>query len=183
MINRRIARRYTTALYEIGAEAKSLDKMQTDFSLIRKTIESSKDLQVFLKSPIINSEKKSAVLTDLFKGNIGDTADKLIELLCEKHRESFLHDIAVDFEDVINEHKGISEVKITTAIEINEDEKKNLVESLKKRLGKDLLPSFTVDTEIKGGFIAQVKDTIIDASIRHQLDNLRKQLTSGSFNN
>lgn len=182
-MNRKIARRYTTALYELGSELNSLPAFQKDFTLIKETINASKELRQFLASPVIKSAKKNDVLQEIFKSKIGEIPLKLISILSDKSRENYLYDISVDFENLINEKKGIAKVNIKTAVEISEKEKDNLTESLKKRMKMELIPSFEIDKEIKGGFIAQVNDTIIDASIRHQLDLLRKQFTDGSYNN
>ena len=180
MINKKIARRYTLALWEIAKDDNITDQVLQDFKLIRNTIDSSRELLVMLRSPIVNLKKKLDILTAIFEKRVKGLTMKLISVLTEKNRESSLYDISVDFENLVNEKKGIAKAKITTAIELSDKEKNNLIAKLKEYAGKDLIPVFTVDKEIKGGFIAQVSDTIIDASIKRQLELLREELQKGS---
>jgi len=180
MINKKIARRYTLALWEISKDDNITEQVLLDFKLIRNTIDSSRELLVMLRSPVVNSKKKLAVLTAVFEKRATGLTMKLISVLTEKNRESSLYDISIDFENLVNEKKGIAKAKITTAIDLSDKEKNNLIAKLKEYAGKDLIPAFTVDKEIKGGFIAQVSDTIIDASIKRQLELLKEQFMKGS---
>ena len=183
MINRKAARRYTTALFQIAEETKITDKIKQDFLEIMRTIEDSTDMKLFLSTPIINAEKKSRVISAIFKDKINDLTIKFLQILCKKNRESILYDICVDFADLLNEERGIVEAKIKTAVEITGQNKKNLTAKLKSYTGKEVNASFSVDPSIKGGFIAKIQDTIIDASIKRQLELLREKFMEGSFNN
>jgi len=183
MINRKAARRYTTALYDIAEETKSTDKIKQDFEAVKTTIENSSDLRLFLSTPIINCEQKSKVIGEVFKGQVTDLTKKFLQLLCKKNRENLLYDISVDFLDLLNEERNILEATVKTAVEISSGNKKELVEKLKSYTGKEVDAAFEVDPSIKGGFIAKIQDTIIDASIKRQLELLREKFMAGTFNN
>jgi F-type H+-transporting ATPase subunit delta len=83
----------------------------------------------------------------------------------------------------VNEKQGLVLAKVKTAIDITDSEKKALIDKLKQYTGKDIKATFTIDPAIKGGFIANVDDKIIDASIIRQLELLKEKFMSGSFNN
>ncbi|MGH2575033.1 MAG: ATP synthase F1 subunit delta [Ignavibacteria bacterium] len=181
MINRKSARRYSKALFEVAEDSKILDLVQKDFTDIKKSIEKSRELLVFLQSPIINPEKKYQIVELIFKGKVNEISLKFLEIVSSKKRENILYDICVDFLDYINEKKGIVEAKIKTVIDISEKDKITLINKLKQYTGREIKPKFTVDKTIKGGFVAQIHDTIIDASIRRQLEILGEQFRKGSF--
>lgn len=181
MLNKKIARRYALALYGASEHAGSTSKVQKDFFNLKKTIEDSRELRLFLQTPIINSEKKSNVIEKLFSRKVNILTLKLLKLLCEKNRENFLYDITLDFLRLINEKKGLAEANVKTAIELSQKEKKLLTEKLRSYTGKSILASFSIDKSIKGGFVAQIEDTIIDASIIKQLELLHKQFKNASF--
>lgn len=181
MINRKVARRYTLALYEIGQEQNALDKLKEDFLNIKKSIESSEELKLFLSTPIINAFKKESTIKELFTGKVSDITLLFLQILCRKRRENFLYDISVDFNDLLNEKRGIVIAKVKTAIQISDAEKTNLTAKLETYSGKKVEATYSVDPALKGGFIAQVDDTIIDASIRRQLELLYEQFKGGSF--
>lgn len=181
MINKKVARRYTLALWEIADQQGSVDKLKSDFLDIKKTIEGSHELKIFLSTPIINSVKKEKTLEAMFGSNIDKITLLFIKLLCQKGREKFLYDISIDFLNLLNEKQGIVIAKVKTAVEIGDKEKSSLASKLESYSGKKIQPEFSVDPQIKGGFVAQVDDTIIDASIKRQLELLYEQFREGSF--
>jgi F-type H+-transporting ATPase subunit delta len=183
MINKKVARRYTLALFEIAEEQKQIEKAKKDFQLIKDTIESSRELKIFLKTPIINSQKKKQTLEDIFAKKVSEITIKFLGILTAKGRENFLYDIASDFLSLSNEKSGIVEANIRTAVELNDKERKNLENKLAEYTGKKIAATFTLDKTIKGGFVAQVADTIIDASIKRQLELLYEQFKKGNFSN
>jgi F-type H+-transporting ATPase subunit delta len=183
MSNRKVARRYTLALYELSEELKLTQKVIKDFSDLIKSIKKSRELKLLLLTPIINSAKKEKILTALFKNKVHELTLKFIVLLTKKERENFLYDIANDFLDLVDEKQGIVKAKVKTAVKVPENYKKALTEKLSKYTGKEIRADFIVDSSIKGGFVAHVKDTILDASIQRQLELLREQFVKGSFNN
>jgi F-type H+-transporting ATPase subunit delta len=181
MINKKIARRYSLALYEIAVELKLSGKIKKDLVFIQNTIENSRELALFLSSPIIKPEKKQKILNLIFSKKINKLTIKFLNMLTEKNRERFLYDICSDFNELLNEKNNISEAKIKTAIKIDETEKKTLCKKLEAYTGKKINASYIVEPALKGGFVIQIDDTIIDASIARQLDLLNYQLKEGSF--
>jgi F-type H+-transporting ATPase subunit delta len=181
MINKKIARRYSLAIYEIAVGLKLAEKIKKDLLFVKNTIENSRELALFLRSPIINTDKKQKILALIFSKKISSLTIKFINMLTEKNRERFLYDICSDFHELMNEKNNISEAVIKTAVKINETEKKNLCKKLEAYTGKKIHAIYIVDPALKGGFVIQIDDTIIDASIARQLDLLNYQLRGGSF--
>ena len=183
MYNKKIARRYTASIYGPAEELKLTDAIRKDFILIKNTIESSRDLKLFLSSPVITTEKKKAVFKEIFNNKLNGLTFSFIELVFNKNRENLLYDISSDFLELFNERAGIIEAKIKTAVELSGDEKKNITGKLTQYTGKKIVASYTIDPDIKGGFVARIEDTIIDASIRRQLELLYENFKKGSFKN
>ena len=181
MSNKKVARRYTMALFELAEELKLTDKVINDFSDLIKSIEGSKELKLFLKSPIINSPAKGKALSEMFKGKFSDLTLKFVDILVKKEREDLLYDICKDFLDLVNLKRGIIKANVKTAISLGDKDKKILTEKLAQYTGKIIEANFIVDNSIKGGFVAQIDDKIIDASILRQLQILKEQFTKGSF--
>ncbi len=183
MSNRKVARRYTLALLELTEELKLTNKVVKDFSDLISSIEKSKQLALFLKTPIISSPRKGKVLDAMFKGKFSTLTLKFVDILVRKERENLLHDICRDFLDLVDEERGIIKAHIKTAVEMTNKEKKTLTDKIAGFTGKKVQADFSVDESIKGGFIAQVHDSIIDASIARQLQLLKEQFIRGSFAN
>jgi F-type H+-transporting ATPase subunit delta len=183
MASRKVARRYSKALFELTEELKLTDKVVKDFSDLKKTIDNSNELQLFLKTPVISSYRKGEVLGKMFKGKFQDLTFKFIILLTKKERENMLYAIAEDYLNLVDEKRGIVKVKINTASKIQDKDKKAIEDKLSKFMGKTIKASYDIDNAIIGGFVAKVSDTVIDASISRQLELLREQFIKGKFNN
>jgi F-type H+-transporting ATPase subunit delta len=67
-----------------------------------------------------------------------------------------------------------------SAIELSAELSASLIKAIAEKTGKTVLPEFSVDPTIKGGLIITIADTMIDASVRHQLNKLQVEL-SGSY--
>lgn len=183
MTNKKTARRYNIALYEIAAEKKSVDAVIADMESIRKTIAGSKELSNFIATPIVSQSKKAEVVKALFTGKVNELTLKFLDIVTNKNRINIINDIITDFLNLVNEKRGIVSAKIKTAVDISDKEKSAITEKLKTYTGKNITATYSVDPSIKGGFIAQIDDKIIDASITRQLELLREKFAQGNFNN
>ncbi len=182
MANLRIAKRYAKALFEIAEETKKLEKITNDVVFIDSLIRSSRELQLFLKSPIIKEDKKREVLKEIFSDSRVDPVTlKFIMLLVEKKREDILHDIVKVYQQIYDEKMSIVSAEVVTAVEVGERLKKKIEQKILELTGaKKVKASYRVDPSILGGIVIRVGDTVYDASIRRRIQLLREQLIYGS---
>lgn len=179
MADFRILHRYATSLLETALEKKNLDLITTDIRLLVGTLEGSRDLQLMLESPIVRPELKLSILKEVFSGKISKDTIDFIEFLVSKKRENLIGSIGNRFLELRDEHLGIANVIVTTSVEFSNEQKNVLQNKLEKILEKKVRLNFKTDAHLVGGFVAKVDDTLYDASIRHQLELLKKQfLTS-----
>ena len=52
-------------------------------------------------------------------------------------------------------------------------------ENFEKLLNKKIRFNFTIDPNVIGGFVAKVGDTVYDASLKNQLEILKKRFLKG----
>lgn len=182
MSSYRIASRYAKSLIDLAIEQGKLDRVVDDMSFFAQVAKLS-DVALLLKSPIINADKKGKVLDAIFTGKVDPLTHSFIEIILRKGRESLLGDIA---HEVINQSqviKGISIVDVVSAealpAETLEAIRLKLVDS--KLTNGNIQFRTSVDPSLIGGFIISFEDKLYDASVRHQLDLLRKQFTSKDY--
>lgn len=182
MANIRVAKRYAKALIEIAEELKKLDRITQDVQLIDSMIRSSRDLQLFLKSPIIREDKKREIIQEIFADSRVDPIIlKFILLLVEKKREDLLHDIVKVYQELYDEKVGAVTAEIVTAVELNSTEKRDVEKKVLELTGaKKVKAIYKVDPSIIGGIIIKIGDTVYDASIKRRIQLLREQLIYGS---
>ena len=176
-----VSTRYANALMESSQEKGTFESVFEDAKTIKQTLKISKELRHFLSNPTIKSSVKLDALKEIFSGKISDDMRSFLEFLVKKGRENILFDICSRFIDLCNEKLNQAEVTISSAVDLNENQKNELKNKLEGILNKKIIPTFEIDREIIGGFKARIEDTIIDASIQHQLSVLKKQLFEESY--
>ena len=178
----RVANRYAKSLFLLAREQGEVDRAVGDMSLIAETIENSHDLLVLLKSPVVRADKKQAVLDAVFKKSLGKTVQAFVEILVRKGREGILPGIARAFAIQFQKANNISEVYITSAIELTEAQKNEIKSYLSQQDAKQKYKLIeTIDEQIKGGIIVRIDDQQIDASVTRRLNDIEKELTTDDY--
>lgn len=182
MPNLRVAKRYAKALIEIAEELKKLDRITQDVQLIDSVIKNSRELQLFLKSPIIREDKKKEVIQEIFTDSRVDPIMlKFILLLIEKKREALLQDILSMYQELYNEKMGVVTAEVITAVEIDVNDKKKVEKKILEMTHAEKVRAiYKIDPSIVGGIVIKIGDTVYDASIRRKIQLLREQLIYGS---
>ncbi len=180
MTEKKVSLRYAKAIFEVAKEKNLLDQSYNDMILVKKMVDSSRELQVLLKSLIINKIKKTAVIDGLFKNSINELTFNFLNLLIDKQREALIVDIIIQFELLYNEEKNIQIVEITTANELSDILKQKIMAKLSDATGKIIQPHYSINKNIKGGLLIRMDNWVYDASITRQLEMLRHQLLLGA---
>jgi F-type H+-transporting ATPase subunit delta len=180
MSNLKVSHRYATSLIETAIEKNNLDKVSSDMILLTDALKDNKSLQLMLESPVIRSEVKNNILKEIFSSKFDTDSLNFLSFVIEKRREDLLDLIAIRFLELRDDHLGISRVKVTTAFKFSDNQIDKIKNKLEEILGKKIRLNLEVDESLVGGFIAKAGDTMYDASVRHQLELLKKQfLLSG----
>lgn len=167
--------RYSLALYEAAKNDKKLDTIAEDSNNLIGLLKSNKDLYLFFASPVIKHDKKIKIIEAIFKDKISRLSFEFIKLLIVHNREGLIVDTLEGFLDLKNESEGKIKAQVVTAVQFDDKEKKKIKEKIDGFTNKKSIPDFSKDESLIGGFTVQVKDTVLDASIKRQLENLRKK--------
>ncbi|MGB5287507.1 MAG: ATP synthase F1 subunit delta [Ignavibacteriaceae bacterium] len=181
MADFRVLHRYATSLLETAIEKNNLDVITTDMQLLVNTLMKNKQLELMLESPIIRPELKLKILKEIFGKQISKDSMDFIEFVISKKRENLIQSIGSRFLELRDEHLGIANVIVTAVSEFTNEQKNVLQSRLEKILGKKVRLNFITDINLVGGFIAKVGDTLYDASIKHQLERLKKKFLTGEL--
>ncbi len=170
----RIARRYAKALAEVLPDEK-LEKVLKEIEELLKVFD-EKALRYF-KSPVVPTEKKRALLEEVLKNfKISDELRKVLFLMVDRNRLGLLREFKEEFENFVNQRLGIVKAEITSATELDQEVLGKIKSKIEELFGKKAEITLKVDPSIIGGFIVKVSDKVLDASIKTQLDNLKKTL-------
>ncbi|RMD49555.1 MAG: F0F1 ATP synthase subunit delta [Ignavibacteria bacterium] len=175
-----VSTRYAKALMEIAEEKNLFDTVSEDMDLVEKTLASSKELRKIIASPIVDSEKKKSIVKAVFENKISPEVLNFLTFVLVKNRDDLFYDIVRRFTELRDVKAGIVNVDITSAVELDDNSRSKMIEKFENYSGKKIRANFSVDDSIIGGFLVRIGDTVVDASVTHQLAELKKQLKTAT---
>ena len=99
-----------------------------------------------------------------------------LELLIENHRMPALFRIRRELDRLWRDVNKLLPVQITSAVELDEAVAKQIGDEIGEQTGRKVELTSTVDPDVLGGIVLRVGNSILDASIRTRLEQLRKQV-------
>ena len=180
--NPRLAARYAKAILDLAVEKGQLDKVHDDMFFLQQAFKDSRDLVSLLKSPIIKADKKGKILDAITAGKVTDITAGFYKLLLAKEREAYLPEITHAFLEQYKTYKGIQTVKLTTATPVSEEVKQAILDKLKAVRNIQQIELHTeVNEALIGGFVLEIGDELVDASVAFELNNIKKQFQNNDF--
>jgi F-type H+-transporting ATPase subunit delta len=172
-----IARPYAVAAFKLGKESKSLTKW-SEMLKFASAVATDEKMQAYILNPkVLATELQDAFLKVCGK-NLNEQGQNLIKVLVEYGRMSLLPAISGAFEELKAQDEGVLDAQIIAAAKISATQTKDLVKRLEAKFGKKVEATVSVDPEIIGGIKIIVGDTVIDASVKGQLQNLAYTLAA-----
>jgi F-type H+-transporting ATPase subunit delta len=171
-----VARSYAGALLELARLDDAVELYAEQFGQIVHLYETQEEFRLFLNTPRVEPADKKQVLRDVFAGKIPDRLLRFLLIVLDKRRQRVLPEIATEFAILVNEHLGRLQVEVTTAAEPDDELRAGIKKRLDVLFGKEVLPRFRTDPRVIGGLVVRVGDRIMDGSIRHRLQMLRRSL-------
>ena len=171
----KVAKRYAQGLLDFSKDSNTTTELFNEMKDLVKILKSSKELNSFLATPILDSKKKIAICGEIFK-NFSATAKNFISLIIKQGRENYLQQIGQEYINKVEILQGVQRVSLTSAAQLtsaNVDaiiKSTNLVNSTQKF---DLQTN--INPDILGGYILRVGDQQIDASVKSKLTQLKKE--------
>lgn len=175
MLITKASRRYATALLELAKEQDSVEDILEDVKLIQNTFDGSRELVLFLKSPVIKFDDKLGALEKIFGQRVQELTNLFIKLLARKNRVYLLDQIAEAFIQKYNEYAGIINVKVYTAYTLSDSQKEELHRALEEKTRKKVEMSISEDASLMGGIAVRIDDTVIDGTVKHKLAELEQK--------
>ena len=182
MADLRVASRYVKSLLGLAVEQGAVEAVHQDMILFSKICSENRNFVVMLRSPVVRHEKKRAILEKIFSGRVNALTMAIIDILTRKNREPLLPAIANEFHNAYNEYKGIGKANITTTLPMEKD-LRDSIEAIVTKLSnkKQVELDEKVDKDLIGGFILNVGDRQIDASIKSKLRALSLKFNENYF--
>jgi len=173
---RRIAKRYSKALFQLAIAQDKIDSVYHDLQHISSLLSESDEFLRMLDNPLIQSRVKNNLFAALFEDKVEPLTYNFLGFICDKKRINLLPLMILCFEEYVHDYKGILPAEIISLKRISDDQVQTINEYLSKKLTKTVIIRQTMDYTLLGGFIVRIRDTVIDLSVKGQLEKLRDKM-------
>ena len=166
-----IVRPYAVAAFKLAKEKNTLAQW-SEMLGFAAAVAADPRMQAYIENPEITGVELEKTFLEIVGNKLDETGKNMIKLLVEYRRLDLLPEVAAAFEELKSQDEGVLEAEITAATMPTDAEVKALVKRLESKFGKKIEANVKVDPEIIGGVKMLVGDTVIDASVRGQLQEL-----------
>jgi F-type H+-transporting ATPase subunit delta len=170
-----IAAVYARSLFEVAKEQDKLDDVREQLGVFTDALNETRELQVFFFSPYFSTQEKEDGLERAVT-DVDPVVMNFLKLLIEKHRMPVIFRIRTAYDALWEEENKLLPVEITSAVELDERTVKQLGDRISEQTGRKVDLSSHVEPDILGGIVVRVGNSVLDASIRNRLEQLRKQV-------
>jgi ATP synthase F1 delta subunit len=174
-----LAQVYARSLFEVGREQNKLDVLREQLALLADALDQHRQLATFFFSPYFSTQEKQ----DGLERMLVDADPSLVnfaKLLIENHRMPVIFRIRKEYERLWDEENRVLPVEITSAIALDPATTENLGRTIGERAGRKIQLAAHVNPDILGGIVVRVGNSILDASIRNRLEQLRRHVAQGA---
>jgi F-type H+-transporting ATPase subunit delta len=170
-----IARPYAEAAFELARSSHALPVWSSMLRHVSAVVADAAMAQA-LDNPKFTSADKESLILSVCGDKLDAMGRRFVRVLVAADRVSVLPQIAALFDDLKNDAEGVAMARIDSAFPLTDTQVAELKEALEKRFGRKIEATVNVDPELVGGARISVGDTVIDASIRAQLQSMANQL-------
>jgi F-type H+-transporting ATPase subunit delta len=172
-----VAERYAAALADVAIAHRSGEVVRKDLASFIAAYSESADLRNALETPSIEQDLKIKIVQSVAaKMGLNEVVRNFVILIVSHQRTHLFREINEAFGTELNRRLGIEEAEVTTARELSDAEKKELLGVIERRTGKKIEAKFVADQSVLGGAVVRVGSTVYDGSVREQLNRMRERL-------
>ena len=174
-----LAEVYARSLFEVAREHAKLDELREQLGQFADALDTNRELAVFFFSPYFSTAEKQQALDRILQGADEEFVN-FLKLLIENHRMPVIFRVRQQFERMWERENQLLPVDITSAIALDEATTESLGRRIGERAGRKVRLAAHVDPDIIGGVVLRVGNSILDASIRNRLEQLRRHVAQGA---
>ncbi len=167
---------YAQAAIELAADAGKLLEVGEELAQVAQLVREDGLLQAFFADPAITPRERWEAIQKSFAGRTSQVFLNLLGVMNEKGRLPLIGQIAQAYQQMLDERQNRVRVEVTVAQTLNEQELAEVQTRVGAALGKTAIVEQRIDDSIIGGLVLRVQDKMMDASVKAQLEALRRQL-------
>ena len=175
--NQTIATRYSKSLIGLSEENKLENSVvHQNLENIKTILNSSKELYDALINPVISANDKEAVIDAVFINDTDELIRNFLKLLVKKNRFDLIFEIIKIYNNLLDKINNVSKVEIISAIELDEEYKKQIKDKLAQILNKEIIINYDVKDEIIAGLVYKMGDDVFDTSVKGEINKFKNAI-------
>ncbi len=134
------------------------------------------EIRAVASSPRVRKAQLESLMDDLLGKQATVEQRNFVRVLVDNQRLLILPEIAAIFENLRAEAERTVNVVVDSAFELSAAQQEKIVNSLKKRMGREIKLTCNVNKNLLGGVVIRAGDKVIDGSARTRLGELENAL-------
>lgn len=173
-----IPKRYAKALYEVAKDSADDSKVYGYMQNLLMAFDRAPGLAETMANPFVSDSDKTSLIETACMSAPGDVViSNFIKLLEQNHRVGLVRDIAAAYLKIYREQNRIARVRVVSAAPLEKESEDRLRKIILSHLdGASMEYSSAVDPDLIGGFVVNIDNQRLDASVKNELKQLRLTL-------
>lgn len=169
-----IARPYAHGAFEYAHDKQQIAAWKLFLTTV-SNIATNPAVVKLLANPAVSAEQLLSLFQGILADSITDEQKNFLLLLAQHDRFVVLPEIAILFNTYATAMEKMSNVRIVSAVALEETYKQKFMQALQQRLQREVTLEYAVDPAILGGAVIYMGDRVIDGSVRGKLTRLMDQ--------
>ncbi|MDD5244027.1 MAG: ATP synthase F1 subunit delta [Syntrophorhabdaceae bacterium] len=177
MISRSIAKRYAKGLFAVGEKNGKYRSYFEELEGVLSVFDKEQRLKKALMLPLLEVQKRKELLSDVMRAlGVSPSVSSLFNILIENNRMGYLPVIRDVYQELVDDKEGMVRGTLWTAYPLEETSRNRIAEVLKDKFNKEVTLETLEDKSLIGGVKVVIKGTIIDGSVKKQIETLKENI-------
>ena len=168
---------YAEALFMLAREENLIDEIYEGLKMVEEVFVGTPEYLQFLATPSIPKSERTAALAAAFEGKFNEHVLSFLCLMCEQGKTEQFFDSASEFYRLREWASGTVVAKVTSVVELTEQQKIDLIKVLEKRTGKKVTLNCVTDDTLLGGIAVELDGQLLDGSVKSNLKRAKEVIS------
>jgi F-type H+-transporting ATPase subunit delta len=172
-----VARRYARALLSLGLEEGRFEQYGEELEAVLQAMKASRELGFLLSNPGYPAEQRHGAIAAVAGAlELSPLTVNFLRLLVDRQRIADLAAVVRAYRAMVDQQAGRVRATVTSARPLSEEELGRVREAIGRMTGRSIVLESKTDPSLIGGAVTQVGATMLDGSLRTQLERMREEL-------
>ena len=173
-----LGKEYAAALFMLACEEGKQREFYNGLEFIRSAFDENPEYPEFLSCPGVPLSERISAVASAFGDSVPEKVLSFMQLLCEKGRIACFLDAFTDYKALLDLSERVSEVKVTSAVELTVSEKKKLKDKLESTYNRTVNIEYFIDVGLLGGLVVEMDGRTMDSSLRRHLREVKEVMNA-----